>query len=247
MKGEKRAVAFSLLIFVLPVLSLFTHSAQGAGQTEAVNAKDSELSFLEPQEGAILNAGTNISIKIAGPGLKEVLLVAPAFAENVKNDGSDIFAFNYPIPAGTFGEIKISALGKSISGPLGDAASGKIHAVPLHKEITLIVKPVQMKIKSLRALSNFLSLKAGESAQIIVLGTLANGSEIDITSSQYGTQYTTSSELQKRSSHSVRAQNKTEVIRVDNNGKITAFNSGEDSVIVSHKDVPAEGVDVIVE
>ena len=203
------------------------------------------MSFLKPHPGTIVNSGDTLFIEIEGQGLKEVLLLAPHFTQKALNDGNGIFKFQYQIPIDTVGELKLSAIGKSISEPLLDK-NFKVREFPSSAEITIIVQAnQQINVQSIEVLSDFMSLKVGESQQIYVSGKLTDGSEINITPSQFGTQYITSKNFTKKYSPSANVG--TEIIRVDNDGNVTGINPGEDSVIVSHKNTQSETVRVIVE
>ena len=207
--------------------------------------QSSQISFLKPQSGTVVNSGEVLSIEVEGQGLREVMLIAPSFSQKTVNDGSGIFKFQYQVPLDTVGEVKLMAIGKSISGPLLDK-DFKVLDLPSQAEITIIVQAnQQINVQSLSVVPNFMLLKVGESRQMNVFGKLADGSEIDITSSQFGTQYIASRDFTKKYSPSANVG--IEIIRVDNNGNVTGVNPGEDSVVVSHKNTQAQSVRVVVE
>lgn len=203
------------------------------------------ISFLKPQSGTVVNSGEVLAVEVQGQGLKVVMLIAPNFAEKTLNDGSGIFKFQYQVPLDTVGEVKLGVIGKSIPEPVLDK-NFKVLELPSSAEIIIIVQPnPQINIQSLSVPSDFMLLKVGQSEQIRVLGKLSDGSQINITPPEFGTQYVTGRDFTKKYSPSANVG--TEIIRVDNNGNVTGINPGEDSVVVSHKNTQAENVRVLVE
>jgi len=216
-------------------------------ESQYAHSQKVSLSFLNPQDGAVVNSGETLLVEITGLGLQEVILVAPNFANTVNDDGTGLFTFHYLIPIDTIGDIGLMALGKTSAGPL-IKKNGSVPQMPSLAEITITVKANTnaIKINSLRVISDSMYLRVGESRQIMVLGKLEDGGEINITSSQFGTQYITNIDYVNKYSPAA-DRGKFEIIRVDSNGKVTAVNKGEDSIIVSHKDATADNIRVIVE
>lgn len=223
-----------------------TSSPEGNTATQ-----NKSLTFLNPAQGTMVNAGETVTVEISGPGMKEILLVAPNFAQTATNNGTDLFIFQYPIPIDSIaGPISLDALGKSSTGPLLDLTLGQAKEVPLQQKLTINVKENQtMKIISIMAYPNELVLlNVGETEQLEIMGTMENGKQINLTSAASGTEYVTNQDyVKKYSPYSQNIPPRPEVIRVDAEGKITALQKGEDSLVISHPGTKAVTVQVIVE
>lgn len=193
---------------------------------------ETKLTFLKPQKGLVVKSGETIPIEIAAIGLEAVGVIASQhkiWIPDPTNRGNGIFTSECPIPLDAVGEIKLVALGYRSS-----------PEDVIETEITITVKPDtdKIKIKSLYVLPRKMLLKVGESEQLIVGAVLEDGSSIDVSSTEFGTRYVL---------YPGKPEN-TEIIRVNNEGKITAINPGSISLVIAHKPpVKAESVNIVVE
>lgn len=196
------------------------------------------LSFVKPKGSISAIPGETISIELRGAGILDVLLVGPEFAEvNKKSDGTGIFTFQYRIPPEATGAIKLQAIGKTSGGSVVES-----------DELTINISLASAgKVVSMRVLSvdgggiiyfqdDIILLGDGDTAQLRVYGTFSDGVEREITSASLGTKYTL---------YPGQPLN-TEIIRVDAEGRITAINSGQRSIVITHKDYSGNAISVTV-
>ena len=197
------------------------------------NSQGNKITFLNLQPNSLIISGETLTIEIHAPDITEILLVAPSFAQTVANDGSDKFTFQYPIPLDTTGEIKLAAVGKDAAGEF------------INQELTVSVRLGNIDIISLRPINDLMLVKVGETRQITVMGKLSDGNEIDITSN-FGTRYITATDWQMQNNPG-NVYDVVEIIKVDENGLVTAVRAGSETVIVSHPNTTSENVSVVVE
>ncbi len=209
-------------------ITFFTFIALGLHQipkqiSEATTQETPSLSFIKPQENISLAPGEIVEIELQGTHVAEVLLVGPEFVKTQKNNGTNIFTFRYQIPSQATENIKLVATGKT---PEGSYTNSQELLLPLSLN-------TMGPLISLRVDSDFISLTVGDTRQINVYGTFSDGVERDITSTKFGTKYVL---------YPGKPAN-TEIISIDDEGKITAINPGQISLVVGHKDpVNAAGV-----
>lgn len=212
-----------------------TQSAPTTSQNDALPPKNSvsekpTLFFVKPKGAVVANPGEIVAIELHGTKISEVMLVgAGDFVESKKNDGTGVFTFQYPVPRGATGAVKLGALGKTSDDSL---------APPPLAEITINVSLANAgKIISMHALEDRISLSGvGETAQLRIYGTYTDGVEREITSTSFGTTYTL---------YPGQPFN-TEIIRVDDAGKITSVNAGQRSIVITNKNYSGNAISVTV-
>lgn len=185
------------------------------------------LSFVKPKGGTSANPGETISIELRGTGVLETLLVGPEFAESKKSDGTGIFAFQYRVPSEATGAVKLLATGKTSSGSFVQS-----------DELTINISLASAgKVVSMRVLEDDIILfGVGDTAQLRIYGKFSDGVEREITSTSLGTRYIL---------YPGQPVN-TEIIRVDAEGKITAVNAGQRSIVITHKNYSGNAIGVTV-
>ncbi len=185
------------------------------------------LSFVKPKGSISAESGEMISIELRGTGVSEVLLSGPEFAEVKKSDGTGAFIFQYRVPPKETGALKLMALGKTSGGSLVES-----------DELTINISLASAgKVVSMRVLEDDIILfGAGDTKQLRVYGKFSDGVERDITSTSLGTKYIL---------YPGQPLN-TEIIRVDGEGKVTAINSGQRSIVITHKDYSGNAISVTV-
>lgn len=194
--------------------------------------KEIKLTFLKPQKGLVVKSGETIPIEIATVGLEAVGVVASQhkiMIPDPTNRGNGVFTAECQIPLDAVGEIKLLAFGYRSS-----------PEDVIETETAIIVKPDmdRIKIKSLYVLPSKVLLRVGESERILVGAVLEDGSSINVSSVEFGTRYVL---------YPGKPEN-TEIVRVDNKGRISAINPGIISLVIAHKPpVNAVSVNIVVE
>ena len=212
-----------------------TQEPQGTDQESQVSPVTGQPQFcFQKPKGTISAApGETIGIELFGPGIAEVLLVAPNFAETAKADGSNIFKFKYVIPVEIIGNIQLGAVGSTND-------NLPIESDELNINISLASAGKITSIRETTAPNEQIVLFVGSTWPLRVFGTFSDGVERDITSDP-GTEYTLWPGQPSN----------TEIIRVDTKGVITAVSAGQRSIIINHKNrsstATAASVTVIVE
>ena len=204
-----------------------TPTQKPAQPPKASESEKPALSFLKPKGSISANSGETISIEMRGTGVSEVLLVGPEFAESKKSDGTGIFTFQYRVSSGATGAVKLQATGKTSGGSFVQS-----------DELTINISLASAcKVISMRVLEDDIILfGVGDTEQLRVYGKFSDGVERDITSTSLGTKYIL---------YPGQPLN-TEIIRVDGEGKVTAINSGQRSIVITHKGYSGNAISVTV-
>lgn len=186
------------------------------------------LFFFKPTGTIHAHPGEIISIELKGNGIIEALLTGKDFAENKKNDGTNTFSFQYTVPANATGTITLSGLGKTDTGTF-------VQSDTLTINISLTNSG---KIVSLRAAhimpDNSVILFVGDSEQLDIFGIFSDGIERNITATSFGTKYTL---------YPGQPLN-TEIISVDENGRVTAVNTGQRSVVITNSNYSGNAISI---
>lgn len=190
-------------------------------------SEKSALSFVKPKGSISANSGETISIELRGTGVLEVLLAGHEFAESKKSDGTGIFTFQYRVPSKATGTVKLQATGKT-----NDGSFVQSDELTINISLTSAGKVVSMRVLQ----DDIILFGIGDTAQLRVYGTFSDGVERDITSTSLGTKYIL---------YPGQPLN-TEIIRVDDAGKITAVNSGQRSIVITYKDYSGNAISVTV-
>lgn len=91
----------------------FATTSQGKVKTSKTSEFGKPTLFFVKPKGTILRKpGELLSIELRGTNISDVVLVGPGFAKREKSDGTGIFTFQYRIPLGVIGPIKMRATGQ---------------------------------------------------------------------------------------------------------------------------------------
>lgn len=216
------------VVIALLVIGTAGYSPQAPAQTPKTSESEKPaLSFVKPKGSVSANSGEAVAIELRGTGVSEAMLVGPAFAESIKSDGTGSFKFQYRVPSGASGAVKLQAMGKTSAGSI-------VQSDALIINVSLAGAG---RVVSMRVLGNDIILSGvGDTRQLSVYGKFSDGVERDITSTSLGTKYI----LYPGQSPG------TEIIRVDGAGKITAINSGQRSLVITHKEYSGNAISVTV-
>ena len=190
-------------------------------------SQEPSLSFVKPMGNISANTGEIISITLEGTDVIEALLVGSGFAESKESDGTGSFTFQYRVPLEATGTVKLQATGKTSSGSFVESDE---------LMITISLSSAG-EIVSMRVLPDDIILfEVGDTRHLRVYGTFSDGVEREITSANLGTKYIlyTGQPLD------------TEIMRVNDEGKITAVNSGQRSIVITHENYSGNAVSVMV-
>jgi len=163
-----------------------------------------------PAAGTVVKPGDTVvlSMSISGGNAVEGASFAAGNRYLRVTGAGPAFTASYVVPSDRAGRIDVVA---RTFGKTGNNFTGStfINVQLAQPPASIQLAPDQLAFTSL-----------GEKLQVVVIGTLANGSEIDLTSSTAGTTYKTGS-------------GKTTVIAVNAEGMVEAKGSGSDTVIVT--------------